>query len=494
MKLAEQLKKAVLQAAIQGKLTVQLPEGENAKRLLKKIKEYKTSLINNGFLQKEKHSISENSNYFDIPRNWEWCTLHNYAERITDYVASGSFKSLRENCPTLKTEDYALMVKTADFSNNFSLNLTYTTKHGYDFLRNSNLVGGELILSNIGGSIGKVFIVPHLNRPMTLAPNSIMIKCMKKEMIMYLYYYFISPIGYSQLMKIKSGSATPKFNKTLLKTISIPIPPLEEQKRIVEKLDQILPMIDALEKDENQLEEILNKFPENMKASILQAAIQGKLTEQLPEDGNAEDELKKFFGKKYKNVNIEDYPFEIPDNWVFCRLDNIFEINTGANFKKDQQINSKDGIRVLRGGNIIDNKYEFYDNDIFISKEIIKEKSILKKGDIITPSVTSLENVGKAALIEKDYFDVAGGGFVFIFRMEKINYLFSSFLHKIIISDYIRKEFKSRTNKSGQAFYNLGKARILDILVPIPPIEEQKRIVGILDQILPMIDTLLKEN
>ena len=146
-----------------------------------------------------------------------------------------------------KTENYAIMVKTADFANHFSKNLTYTDEHGYNFLNNSNLFGGELILSNIG-SIGKCFIVPKLNRPMTLAPNSIMTKLIDPKLNKFLYYFIKSPIGNFELLQIASGTTMKKFNKTNLKGILIPIPPLNEQKRIVFEIEKIVNSIDKLSK------------------------------------------------------------------------------------------------------------------------------------------------------------------------------------------------------------------------------------------------------
>ena len=189
----QQLKNSILQMAVQGKLVPQDPNDEPASVLLERIRAEKEKLIKEGKIKKEKNPSvifrgADNLPYekigknepvciadevpFEIPESWEWVRLGNYAEKVTDQVASGSFASLRENVPSLKEPNYAIMVKTADFSNGFTRNLTYTTKQGYEFLANSNLFGGELILSNIG-SIGKCFIVPKLNCKMTLAPNSI---------------------------------------------------------------------------------------------------------------------------------------------------------------------------------------------------------------------------------------------------------------------------------------------------------------------------------
>lgn len=176
---------------------------------------------------------------------WTWASLGQYTEKVTDQVASGSFASLRENVKSLKTPDYAIMVKTADFANNFTDDLTYTDQHGYEFLENSNLFGGELILSNIG-SIGKVFIVPKMKTKMTLAPNSIMVRFTNDMYKDYLYYYLQSPWGYENLMAIASGAAIQKFNKTDLKTIIIPIPPLSEQSKIVQSIRKLFDIVESI--------------------------------------------------------------------------------------------------------------------------------------------------------------------------------------------------------------------------------------------------------
>ena len=266
--LISKTKSKILDLAIRGKLVPQNPDDEPAAVLLERIRAEKEELIKAGKIKRDKKESvifkgEDNSYYrtngkttelcddipFDLPEGWAWVSLGQYCEKVTDQVASGSFAALRENVVSLKEPSYALMVKTADFSNGFTKNLTYTDKHGYEFLENSNLFGGELILSNIG-SIGKVFIVPDLNCKMTLAPNSVMIRLTNNEYRDYLYYFLQSPTGYEELEAISTGVAMLKFNKTDLKTIYLPLPPLTEQKRIVE----------AIEIAFAQLDEILNSI------------------------------------------------------------------------------------------------------------------------------------------------------------------------------------------------------------------------------------------
>ena len=258
-------KSKILDLAIRGKLIPQDPNDEPASVLLERIRAEKEELIKQGKIKRDKNESfifkgDDNSYYaksekscievteripFDIPKNWSWTTLGFYCQKVTDQVASGSFAALRENVPSLKTPDYAIMVKTADFANGFSDNLTYTTKHGYDFLENSNLFGGELIMSNIG-SIGKVFIVPKLSKKMTLAPNSIMIRFTNEEYKDYIYYFLKSPFAYNELMTITSGNGVLKFNKTGLKTILVPIPPLKEQEQIVTAIRNSFSLLDSI--------------------------------------------------------------------------------------------------------------------------------------------------------------------------------------------------------------------------------------------------------
>lgn len=230
---AQALRNRILDLAMRGKLVPQDPNDEPASVLLEKIKAEKAELVKEKKIKKSKPlpKITDDEKPFDIPDSWEWVRLGEYAEKVTDEVASGSFSAIRENVKKFKNEEFAIMVKTADFANNFSKNLTYTDKHGYNFLSNSNLFGGELILSNIG-SIGKCFIVPKLEKPMTLAPNSIMVKVTEESLKTFLYYFIKSPVGNSELWKITSGTTMKKFNKTGLKTILIPVPPLSEQSRI----------------------------------------------------------------------------------------------------------------------------------------------------------------------------------------------------------------------------------------------------------------------
>ncbi|MRG83439.1 restriction endonuclease subunit S [Limosilactobacillus reuteri] len=155
---------------------------------------------------------------------------------ITDYVANGSFSSLKQNVE-YQQHGYAAVIRLKDYRNNFNGPFEYVSKRSYEFLKKTKLMGGEIIISNVGANIGTVFKVPNLKCGMTLGPNSIMIKT--KYVDDYYYYLLKSNYGQSLINSIVSGSAQPKFNKTDFKKLEVPVPTLEEQKEIVGHLTTI---------------------------------------------------------------------------------------------------------------------------------------------------------------------------------------------------------------------------------------------------------------
>ena len=231
---------------------------DTAKELITQIALAKKEAISKGVIREEKNMppIENKEIPYSLPNGWQWIRLGDYALKVTDYVASGSFASLKENVLITNEPNYAIMVKTADFSNGFTKNLTYTDEHGYEFLSNSNLFGGELILSNIG-SIGKVFIVPYLEKPMTLASNTVMVKVTDDSLIKYLYYYFLSPLGQRTLFSISSGTSMMKFNKTQLKNTLVPVAPLEIQQEIVKQIESVSKIIDLRKEELKNLDDLI---------------------------------------------------------------------------------------------------------------------------------------------------------------------------------------------------------------------------------------------
>ena len=243
--------------------------------------------------------------------------------------------------------------------------------------------------------------------------------------------------------------------------------------------------------------------PQELKNSILQLAIQGKLVPQRVEEGNAEDLYKQIQAEKQKlikegkikkekplpAITDDEKPFEIPESWKWVKVSDCISNKTGLAYKKTSlEIKSNFMIRVLRGGNILNLNYTFKLDDIFISSEFVKKDLLLRKNTIITPAVTSLENIGKMALIENDYNDVVVGGFVLMLTPHLSNEIFAKYLLYVFSSKYFKNNCKNIVNKSGQAFYNLSREKLMLINIPLPPLAEQKRIVAKIEELLPYIE------
>jgi type I restriction enzyme S subunit len=169
-------------------------------------------------------------------------------------------------------------------------------------------------------------------------------------------------------------------------------------------------------------------------------------------------------------------------------------LNTGLTYKKENLSNNYlKKIRVLRGGNIDEFNLLLKDDDIMIDESYVKPDLLLRRNSLLTPSVTSLVHIGKIARVEKDMDDVTAGGFVFILSPIIEEEYFSKYLMYAMGSQNIRTLLREITNKSGQAFYNLSNKKMLEILIPIPPMFEQKRIVEKIEEFMQLVNELKGE-
>ena len=326
--------------------------------------------------------------------------------------------------------------------------------------------------------------------------------------VMYLY----KGIGYIG----GKGIGIQGLSSGALHNILIPTPSINEQKRIISQIEAIMPIAVKYEKSQEELNQLNDSIHNRLRKSILQEAIQGKLVPQIPEERTAQElleqirqekqklvkegKLKKFalsdsviykgddnkyyeqVGKSDKEIT-EEIAFDLPNGWSWCRLKDICSIFTGATFKKEETVTTKEGVRILRGGNISPFELRIKDDDIFLTKDKVKEDIILKENDILTPAVTSLENIGKMVRVNSDMPNTTVGGFVFIIRLYLKNQWLSKYILYLLSSPFMIDFMKSITNKSGQAFYNIGKERLSTALLPIPSLAEQHRIVAQIEKL-----------
>ena len=378
-------------------------------------------------------------------------------------------------------------------------------------------IKGDLLVCE-GGDIGRSCIWEN-DEPIMLQNHIHKLRAYLPLCTRYFYYIFYL-YNLSGLIGGK-GIGIQGFSSQTLHTTRVPLPPLAEQQRIVEKIEELIPHIEHYGKAQTELDLLNRNIKEQLKKSVLQYAIEGKLVPQDKAEGTAEELLlqiqaekqklyeenklkkkdlehstifkgedNKYYEKIGKNVICidEEISFEIPKDWRWCRLKDIVFIFTGATFKKEEVSVENIDIRILRGGNIQPFRLTNRVDDIFLPKDKVKENILLKKNDIVTPAVTSLENIGKMARVEFDLESTTVGGFVFILRQFYCNDIVSKYLLALLSSPVLIDYIKSITNKSGQAFYNISKNRLEMTLLPLPPLAEQQRIVESIQNIFCCIE------
>ena len=536
----KQLKNSILQWAIQGKLVPQDPNDEPASVLLDKIRQEKERLIKEKKIKRDKNASiiyrgEDNSYYekilatgevkcideeipFEIPTSWSWARLMN----VSIYIQRG--KSPKYS-PIKK---YPVVAQKCNQWAGFSIDKAQFIEPGTlsKYAAERILQDEDLMWNSTGlGTLGRMAVYYARLNPYELAvadSHVTVIRLFKPFMSpLFFYFYFASPTVQSVIEDKSDGSTKQKeLSTTTVCNYLVPIPPRNEQTRIISKVTSLLPVIEKYGTQQEKLDKLNRTINEQIKKSVLQEAIQGKLVPQNASEGTAQELLEQIKTEKLKLVKegklkksalndsvifrgddnkyyelidgspvcIDEFlPFQIPETWIWCKVKDLLDIQTGASFKKEQANANKKGIRILRGGNILPNKYIFKDDDVFVSEEFVNANTILKKNCIITPAVTSLENIGKMAVIEKDYNNVSAGGFVFI-----ISPYIQAFNHSLLLAYFLQSPFlieamRGITKKSGAAFYNLGKERLKELYLPLPPMAEQSRIVGKINEVLSSI-------
>lgn len=208
------------------------------------LKDHKKGLMQKLFPQEGEKVPKYRFKEFDNDGEWVEKPIDKIKTILTDYVANGSFQSLRKNLNVLDSEDYAFYVRLTDLRAGLGhSNQKYVDKNTYLFLNKSSLFGGELLMANIGANVGEVWQMPFIEKPATLAPNMIMIKFKSDIDNQFIYQYLTSDIGVANISSVISGSGHPKINKTDLRQVKVFMPPkLEEQQKIA----SCLSFLDAL--------------------------------------------------------------------------------------------------------------------------------------------------------------------------------------------------------------------------------------------------------
>lgn len=485
----EQLKASILQYAIQGKLVEQRAEEGTGEELFQEIKRKREVLIKEKIIKKDKRTnstINFREVPFDIPENWMWVTLGSILNKLTD----GTHRTPKYTSTGVK------FVSVKDMSNGF-LSLENTKfiseeEHKELFAR-CNPEKGDLILSKVG-TTGVPAIV-DTTEPFSLFVSVALLKfdceCVDVE---FLYYMLMSPLVQAQATENTRGVGNKNWVLDAIASTMVVLPPLSEQKRIVKKLKELLPYVDRYAASYEKLTQFSAKFPEDMKKSILQYAIQGKLVEQRPEEGTGEELYQQIQAEKQRliaekkikkekplaEISEDEIPFDIPESWKWVRLSDIIDVRDGTH---DSPKYVPMGIPLVTSKNLSNGTID-YGNVKYITQEDadkINARSMVDDDDILFAMIGS---IGNPVLVKKDReFCIKN---MALFKKHANTDISMQYMYWFFF--FIQYKLKKEASGGVQSFISLTRFR--EYLVPLPPFAEQKRIVAKIEELLPLCERL----
>ena len=466
---AEQLRNSILQEAISGRLVPQDPNDEPASVLLQRIREEKARLVKEGKLKKKdlaETPITAEEIPFEIPASWEWCRIHEISQSYIGLTYS----------PADVSEDGIIVLRSSNIKSG-KLTLNDIVRVKKEINEKLQVALNDIIICARNGSrklVGKSALITEMSEPMTF--GAFMAIC-KTPFYSFVYQFLQSNLFFSQLRKVSDTTTINQLTQNNFNSFLIPLPPLAEQKRIVAKLEELLPIVEQYGKAQKELDELNAALPARLRQSILQEAISGRL---VPQDSNEDAE-------DVKTIELEDAPFEIPNNWRWCSLGDLVDMVSGTSYKKDD-VRTK-GVRILRGGNIVNDELVLADDDVFLPDEYANlEKNIRKDDIIIVASTGSQKVIGKPALIRQNYDKTQIGAFLRIIRAKDVKYV--PFLWLIFKGMYYREHIRNLVK--GTNINNIKEEYITTLPIPLPPLAEQKRIVAKIEELFEQIDKISK--
>ena len=470
----EQLKASILQYAIQGKLVEQRPEEGTGEELYRQIQAEKQRLIKEGKIKKEKAlpEIAEDESPFDLPDSWKWVRLNAVivllsGSDLTPNKYNNSCKGIPYITGASNIEGEKLVInRWTEYPNNIAHN-------------------GDLLLT-CKGTVGKTTI---LNEPEVHIARQLMAITAIELNLKYLKYFVESHVD---VLKAKAKSLIPGIERDNVLKLLLPLPPLAEQHRIVAKIEELLPYVDRYAAAYEKLEQFNAKFPEDMKKSILQYAIQGKLVEQRPEEGTGEELYQQIQTEKQRlikegkikkekplpEIAEDEIPFDIPESWKWVRLSTIGITQTGNTPSKSHPEYIGIDIPFITPGDILNGQICYSNQALsLLGKEVAR---VCCAGSIMQVCIGG--SIGKAAIT---YREVAFN--------QQINVVspiacLSEYLFAVMQSAYFTTSMKERAGGTATPIINRGLWDSL--LIPLPPLAEQRRIVAKLEEILPLCERL----
>ena len=475
---AQQLKNAILQEAIEGRLVPQDPNDEPASVLLARIRKEKERLVREGKLKKkdlEVKPISEDEIPFEIPESWEWVRIKSiFSMQAGKNVTSADINSEQNE-----------VFKYPCYGGN---GLRGYVK-GYNTEGVFPLVGRQgALCGNVNVARGQFWATEH-----AVVTDGYGITPYKWQ------YYFLIALNLNQYA---TATAQPGLAVSNVVEVPIPLPPLAEQHRIVAKIEELLPKVEEYGKAQDALNKLNAELPERLKKSILQEAIEGRLVPQDPNDEpasvllakirNEKEQLVKAGKLKKKDlietpISEEEIPFEIPDSWEWVRLKTFVQFingDRGKNYPSKDKLIKNGEIPFISAINIEGNSIS-PNGLLYVSQKQYDALSQgkLNKNDVVLCIRGSL---GKAAIYPYDKGAIASS----LVILRNIGMTYNKYLINYLNTPLFFSQINS--NDNGTAQPNLSADNVANFYIPLPPLAEQHRIVEKLEQVLGKIDKLKK--
>lgn len=519
----EQLKASILQRAMEGKLVPQDPNDEPASELLKIIKAEKKKLIKEGKIKRDKNeseifkgddglhyekfasgTIKEVEVPFEIPESWQWTRMRNITKIIGDGI---------HGTPKFSGTGNYYFINGSNLKNPNIVVDDRTKKIEYEeYVKNKRWLDSATLLLSINGTLGNIAF--YKDEKIVLGKSAAYINYLIPELRNYNAVFLGSPLFEIYYEEKQTGTTIKNIPLSALRDCLIPLPPIDEQSRIVRRIKHLLDKLSTYSKSYNKLEKLNKKFPDKLKKSILQYAMQGKLVPQNPNDEPVEVLLEKmrtekqhlfkegklkkkdleesiifkgddnsYYEAKDKKVYIVDVPFDIPASWRWLRLGNVSDLYTGnsisKNIKESKFMNITDGYPYIATKDVISHSKIDYNNGV-------KIPYTEKKFRISTPNSILLCIEGGSAGRKMAINDR-----VICFGNKLCNLSLYGINHKWIFAYIQSPEFFSNfsSNMSG-IIGGVGVSKLKEIFVPVASRDEINNIIQLTDLLFEKLSIL----
>ena len=519
------LRQKILDLAIRGKLVPQDPKDEPASELLKKIKAEKEALIKAGKLKRDKHESfifrGDDKHYyeqidgktiditdeipFDIPETWEWCRL----APLLHYLSTGPFGSalhkrdyVQGGIPLINPMHIDMEKAIITPSDNARISPETAER-----LSAYKLSIGDIVIAR-RGEMGRAAIITEKEQGWLCGTGSFFLHFSSLFFNDYFINFIHTPYSKKQLGGTAVGTTMCNLNHKILSDLLIPIPPLTEQKRIVSQIEVLFAEVDKIDKDSADLESALSLA----KQKVLDLAIRGKLVPQNTADEPASELLKRIKAEKealvragkikrdrhesyifrgddncyHENIDgkvtdiTEDIPFDLPDEWEWCRLSTISEFDLGKTL--DRQKNTGNYRKYLRSVNVLWGNIDLSDVKEMRFEDTELERYSIKKGDLL---ICEGGDVGRCAVWDKDFVFYYQNALHRVRFYQKCISLFFQFVMMFFENTGLLKEISQ-----GVTIKHLTKNTLNSMFFPLPPLAEQKRIVSQVEKLFTVLETM----